>query len=138
MSLEAAFRNLLTTDGSVSAVVGTRIYPIRTPDNATFPCISYQRVSSQREHVMEGAGNLTFTTMQVDIWTPKITAAGAGGADIARDLARKVQTRLDGYRGTVLSVDIQGILSENETHGWEQEIEVYRVTQQWTVIHREG
>lgn len=138
MSIEAAIRSILVSNGAVSAVVSTRVYPTRTPDNATFPCISYQRVLSTREHRLDGAGNLTFSSFQIDIWTPKTTAGGGGGAEQARDLARKVQTALDGYRGTVLSVDIQGILSENETHGWEQEIEVYRVTQQWKVMHREG
>lgn len=137
MGIEAALRTILTGNTPVNNVVSGRIYPVRTPDNATFPCISYQRVSTQREHTLESAGNFTSCFFQLDIWCPRVSGS-QGGADMAQDLARKVQTALDGYRGTVTGVDIQGILSENESHGYENDIEVYRVTQQWRIMFREG
>jgi len=136
MSIEEAIFALLSTEQTITAIVKQRIYPIRTPDNAKIPCISYQRQSSQREHTLEAAGNFTYSRFAVEIWTPK--NPGIGGANMAQDIARKVQTRLDGYRGTVSGVDILGILSENETHGWESDVEVYRITQTWLVMHREG
>ena len=138
MSIEAALRGLLVANSPVNTVVSGRIYPTRTPDNATFPCISYQRVSTQREHTLESPGNFTTCFFQLDIWAQKLSPTNVGGAEVARDLARKVQTALDGFRGTVSGVDIQGILSENESHGYENDIEVYRVTQQWRVMFREG
>lgn len=139
MAIEHAFRTLLTNDAAVTAVVSTRIYLIRTPDNATFPCISYQRLDTTREHTLNGASTFSISTFQVDIWAPKISSNGlTSGPDIAQDLARKVQNALDGYRGEINSVDIQGILSNNESQGWEQDVDVFRVTQQWRIFHREG
>lgn len=137
MSIESALRAILVANTPVNTALGGRIYPTRTPDNATFPCASYQRVSTQREHTLESAGNFTTCYFQIDIWTPRVSGA-QGGADLAREIARKIQTALDGYRGIISSVDIQGILSENETHGYENDIEVYRVTQQWRIMFREG
>lgn len=148
--IEESLRNILLADAAVAGIVVARIYPVRTPDNATFPCISYARVNSDRAHRLDGPGNLTFTLFQFDLWADRqlkgnptawMTAnmpGVTGGAEICRRLARYIQTALDGYRGTVLGIDIQAILSENESQSWETDIEVYRLTQQWRVIHREG
>jgi|688.fasta_scaffold489349_3 hypothetical protein len=136
MSIEAALFTLLSTDSQIASVVKKRIYPVRTPDNAVFPCISYQRTSGQREHHLDGAGSLTFSRFIIEIWTPREHTTG--GAIMAQDLARKIQARLDGYKGTVSAVDILGILSENEAQGYESDVEVYRITQTWLIMHREG
>lgn len=133
--IEKALTTLLTTDTLLSGLISTRVYPIRTPDNVTFPCVVYQRIQSDRAHTLEDAGNLTFSRFVVDGWAAKNPPSGSYAQALA--IGRAIQAILDGYRGTVEMVDIQGILQINETHTWEPEIEVYRVSQTWQVIHRE-
>lgn len=137
-SIEASLRSLITGNAGISAIVSTRVYPVVAPDNVTFPCLTYQRITSAKEATLNDGGSFTTANFEINIWTPKTTAAGAGGFEQARDLARKIEGVLNGYRGTVSSVDIQGILIQNEAHGYETDIEVYRITQQWTVMFREG
>lgn len=136
-SIEASFRSLITGNAGIAAIVSSRVYPIVAPDNCVFPCITYQRINTSREHRLDGPGNFTTALFETIIWTKRETGSG-GGVEQARDLSRKIQAVLDGYRGTVSSVDIQGILGQNETHGYENDIEVFRFTQQWLVMFREG
>jgi len=134
-TIETAFRGKLATDTYLVSILGSRIYPVRTPDNPIYPCVTYQRLSTQREHNLEGAGNLSFSTFVIDIWTAR--NEGVGGFEHGTELSLEIRRVLDGFRGYFQGVDIQGILSENESQSWESEVEVYRITQNWLVIHRE-
>lgn len=45
---EDTFFSDLTNDAGVSAIVGTRVYPNKLPDDVTFPAIAYRTVSAVR------------------------------------------------------------------------------------------
>jgi len=131
--LDQAIRELLTANSAITAVTSTRIYNMRAPDNPTFPLITFQRISNIREHTMSGEqAKLTDTLVQVDCW-----ARESSGLAVVRQLAINVRLTLDNYRGTASGVDVQGIMSQNESDSWDETTEVYRVMQQFKVIHRE-
>jgi len=49
--LEVALTSYLTADGSeVAAMVGDRVFPVKVPEGAKLPCISWRRVSASRQY----------------------------------------------------------------------------------------
>lgn len=131
--LDTAIRARLVADGAVSALVGTRIYPIRAPDNPTLPMLTYQRISNIREHVMTGEqAKFTTTLFQIDVW-----AKESGGISQARSIAAAIRSSLDDFRGIITGIDVQGILSDNEWDTWDEDTETFRITLQFRIMHRE-
>lgn len=104
--VEKAIYTRLTTDATITAIIGTgdaaRCWPVNeAPQNPTDPYLIMQRVGSEPIENLSGGSGLIFAMIQVD-------AIGYVYLTI-KDLADKVRQRLQGFRGTVSSIDIGGI-----------------------------
>lgn len=132
--LDEAIKALLSGDSGVTNIVGTRIYPIRAPDNSLLPMITYQRVSNIKEHcVSKEKASFTDTVFQIDCWVKQSDTIG-----VLRNLASAVRNVLDDYRGVTSGIDIQAILSDNEfDQPWDDELKIFGVTQRYRIFHRE-
>lgn len=58
----------LSTSATVTALVSNRIYPLKAPQNPTYPFIVYQRVSCSPEYGVDGFHNLSNVTIQFDCY----------------------------------------------------------------------
>ena len=136
--LDEAIVALLKANSPINTVVGGRIYPIKAPDNAVMPMITYQRVSNLRESMITGEQpKLTETLFQLDIWVSQYTGQNSGISTL-RTISKNVRELLDAYRGTTSGVDIQAIMSENEfDYPWDEVAKIYGVTQRYRIFHRE-
>jgi hypothetical protein len=67
MSLESDLYTALSTHGGLSALVGTRIYPNRLPDNPTLPAVVYQRITTNH-NLASGNVPLIRARMQLDCY----------------------------------------------------------------------
>lgn len=132
--LDEAIYAMLIAAPAVTNIVGTRIYPIRGPDNPVFPMVTYQRVSNVREHcVSKETATFTDTIFQIDSWVEEATKLS-----VLRTLAAAIRTVLDDFRGVTSGVDIQGILSDNEfDQPWDDVSKIFGVTQRYRIFHRE-
>lgn len=101
MTIGAALRAHLAGDGSIAALVGSRIYPIRLPqpkkDQVNLPAIVYQRISGFRFKHLRGGEALARPRYQVDCW--------AQTHDQATTLGNLVRQRLNGFSGTWTDMD---------------------------------
>jgi len=104
--IEEALVSILAADGTVSGLVGTRIYPLVVPQNPTLPAVVYQRISGVREHTHDEVGDLARPRFQFTSIATTYSAAKA--------LANAVREALDNYSATKLSVVIDAIFVENE------------------------
>ena len=127
--METAVRAILAADGTVSGLVSSRIYPMKLPQGPTMPAITYSRVSGPRVETITGPSGLAHPRVQVDSWAS--TYAGV------KALATAVRKALDGYRGTIASVRVGGIIMDGELDLYEPGVEEYRVTQDYVVWHDE-
>lgn len=125
MGIEKALRDKLAANSTLNTGLTGRLYQVRAPENPDFPFLSVLRLDSDRDYTMEGYGNYTMAPFQIDLF----------GADYAslKVLARAVTKELSGFRGTSGGVDIQAIKQQNETDGWEDQVQKYRVTQVYKV-----
>lgn len=79
-----------------------RTYPVVIPEDPTFPVMTYQRITGNREKAMDGPPGLANPLFQISIWAETFTEA--------KELAEDVRQLLDGYSGD----DINGAFIEND------------------------
>ena len=129
MSIETAIRSELINDADVTALVGTRVYPVMMPQGFEMPCISYQRVSSDRIHTLSGPNGRVDASFQVDFY--------AESYSVVRDLADKARQVLDGFKGQLGGSEnnVGGIHLVSDRDLWQDNIEVYRVTHDYSVFY---
>ena len=130
MSIETGLRTQLVNNTAVAAIVGSRVYPVKMPLGYTLPCISYQRISSERYPFLDGPSGRVIPRFQVDCYAESYS-------DV-RELAEKVRLALDGFKGALGSeAHVGGISIQSERDLWEDNTEVFRVTQDYLVPHIE-
>jgi hypothetical protein len=118
----------LSTDAGVSALVGTRVYPTKAPQDAPLPCIIYQRFSDAAEHTQAGACDLASAFYQVDIIGENASSAAA--------VAEAVRNAMDGMRNVTAGgfyIRSAHLTSEDDSSILFQgsENERYLVSQDW-------
>lgn len=99
--MEEALRQLLTSHAPLTALVGSRIYWDEIPQDTARPCIVMYVVSSVPGYHQQGQDALTPSRVQIDC--QGITTASKWA------VARAVEARLSGYRGTVGAIHFSGI-----------------------------
>ena len=128
MTLETEIRTRLAADGTVSGEVSTRLYPVKLPQDPTYPAITYNRVSAPRLHHLGGVAGRATVRLSYNSWAE--TYAGA------QTLAAAVRASLDGFNGTLATIKCV-ISLENESDLYEQDVEIYRILQDYFVSHVE-
>lgn len=77
--VEDALFTLVSTDSTVTAIIGTKLYPHAAPPATAVPYVAYERISSVRPQAMQSApGNVRarFEFRSVDDTTVKARALG--------------------------------------------------------------
>lgn len=78
MSLESSFYTLLSTNAALTAIVGTRIYPVVTPTGAVPPCLVWQRVGSEAAD-LGGRAVRELARVDIDCYAETFDGAAAIG-----------------------------------------------------------
>ena len=108
----------LSTDGSITAYVGTKIYPDITPQNVQYPFVVYTIVNSLPVDFKDGQSNLEEITLQIDVYTQSY--------DDTQELANLIRNRLDRFTGTVEGIDVQTIkYMSSDSQVFNAELSVY-------------
>lgn len=114
---------------AVSTLVSSRIYPDLLPQEPTYPCVSYQRISTYRYPVYHGPSGAAAPRFQIDSWAA--TYAGA------KTLAAAVRVAMDAYHGSMSPMTVGVCEIVNETDVYDEEARVYRVIQDYRILHNE-
>lgn len=115
MSIESALFSYLSGVGGIAAIVGTRIHPLELPQNAVFPCITYQVISFQHTDSLTGSSGLGTARIQVNCWARNVTGSSSGYATML-SLRDAVRDAMDGFSGTwdATNIDHAYILDEGD------------------------
>lgn len=135
MSLETDLRVRLAADGAVSGLVAARIYALVLPQKPTLPAISYQRISGPRIQNLLGATGRAVARIQIDSWAETYVGAQTLAAAVRSSLNGFIGDLTDGgspaaTRGVVIRLD-------NERDNFEDELDLYRVIQDYLINHEE-
>lgn len=110
MSAETTLYGVLAADAGVTALAGTRIYPLLLPQEPTLPAITYQRISTTAVHTRSGNG-LAFVRLQLDCFA----ATYAGAKSLAAAVVAAVET-------------VDGAQQQQMLDGYDDSPEQFRVT----------
>lgn len=130
--VEEALKARLAAVAGVTALVVSRVYPVKLPQSATLPALTYQRISTARENAMGADPGIARTRLQVT------TAATSYSG--AKAVTEAVRAALQRYSGTSAGVVVLDVFLDNETDLFseeEDEAGVFLVAQDFIVIHRE-
>jgi Protein of unknown function (DUF3168) len=79
----------LKASPQVTALVGSRIYPMVIPQGVVMPAIAYQRISTVRPGSLRGPSGIADPRLQVNCW--------ADTYGTAKTVAEEVRQSLDGW-----------------------------------------
>jgi hypothetical protein len=127
--IEAGLHAHLSADAGVAALVGTRIYPLLLPQSATYPALTYSRVSGPRLDDLDGDAGLAHPAFQVTAWAPTYKAA--------KETAAAVRLALRGYRGPMGAADVADVRMIGDFDLYDQEAKVFHVAADFEIWHAE-
>ena len=119
----------------VTALVGTRVYPLRLPQGPTYPAIRYQKIDAPRTHLMTWDPGEVHARVQVDSY--------AKTYDGAQALAAQVRGALSRWGGAAGGVTVEHVFLDDERDIDEPEplhdgeSGIYRVMQDYIVHYGE-
>jgi len=113
--MEEALYSILTRP-LLASLINDRCYPNERPQSANLPCITYTRMSGNRDHAMGGRTGLVESRYMIDCWA--VDGGSKSGYLKAKELARSVVAIVaplnSAFRELVSGVDIQGIFIRSE------------------------
>lgn len=134
--LEEALLSYLTGYAGLTALISDRVYFMRIPQGATLPCVTFQRISTQRETTMQSSGatgDLARPRFQFDVWG---TTAAA-----VKPITDQIRAALNGKTGTIGSgayvLTIRAALVDNEDDEYNPEVNLYRSRSEYVIWHEE-
>lgn len=135
-TVEQGLVSYLTGYAGLTALVSTRIYPYMIPQDATLPCVTYQRIGTPRTltHGDTGAtGTLARPRIQFSCWAATLSSA--------MDIAYQLRAALNGKKGSIgtapNNVTVRAILVDNELDDRDPETKLFRVIADYLVWQEE-
>jgi uncharacterized protein DUF3168 len=120
--VEEALRGRLITFPAVNNLVGDRVYPDQAPQNATYPYIVFQRISTPRATAMGMDPMLAWPRFQLSILAREDLKTAY---ENAKDVVIAARAALRRFKGTQDGVVIQDImlLDENDIEAPDAEVQ---------------
>lgn len=135
-TLEEGLASYLSNFAGLTALVSNRVYPMRIPQNAGVPCVTYQRISTPREltHQSSGAtGDLAHPRFQFDAWAETYATA--------KSITDQIRAALNGKTGSIgtapNAVTIRASLVIEELTEYNSEVELYRIMSDYFIWQEE-
>lgn len=125
MAAEYAVKARLLAATGVTALVGTRVNPVKLEQNTTYPAITYRQVSRQPNSLFQGDAALSSTVVEVESYGLTYSSA--------RTTADAVKSALQRWSGTATGVTVQQIFFEGELSTYDPEIRHWAISQDYTV-----
>lgn len=120
-----AVYNILSNDGNITALVGSKIFPTFIPEDQNFPALIYRITEKNPQETKDGVfGSLD--TLLLEVYSTQ--------AENCIDIADTIRTAIDRYRGTAASVVIDRIRFEGSTDEvLIPELMLYHLSQQYEI-----
>jgi hypothetical protein len=114
MNVGEIIYGILSATTGVTTLVSTRIYPDMAPQNATFPYIVFQKLSTTPTDTKEGVSPLDKMLVQIDCYS--------NNYDTAHTIAAAIRVALDRYTGTINGHKVDKIIFSNDSSGSPQDV----------------
>ncbi len=126
--IESAIRTRLLADATVAALVGTRVYTGKMPQDATFPLITLTKVDKVSGLTLDGTVGPNQVRVQIDCWDSGVDGVRALADAVNGNDSQSSGGPLHGFAG--MSADdrlrLVELLAERATD-YEADTRLYRV-----------
>lgn len=129
MSIETGVVAHLIADGPVNALIAGRVHPWKVPQAKALPgpTITYEMVGDTPHRALSGPLDRTRPRFRFHCW--------ADTSLVAADLAAKVLTALDGFKGTMDDVPVSSVKFETQNDNFDDVPETYRRILDFVIAH---
>ena len=129
MEIEAALVSYIKSVPEITALLGEgdacRIYPLKLPQDPTYPAVTYQVVSGSRHHDMDIAyPRIQYTTF-------------AGTYSQAKELANLLRLHISRLKGVLSGIAIKQIQYINAVEFYQDDVGIYYIPQDFKIIYEE-
>lgn len=104
--IRSALRTYLLANSEVAALIGTRLYLTRIPENGSFPCVTFRRAGSGRHQDMRAASGYAEASFDFEIWSDDSEEVEA--------VCESLRQALQGYRGLMDTTPVSRVTLEDE------------------------
>ena len=118
------------------ALIGTRVYPRKLPQDATFPALTYFEVSGDRWVTHQGEDGVSEGRYQISCWA-KDGTTGVDGYAIAKGIADEVITKLNCFTGLMDTTTIQACRYLNEVDLGDEEMNLHQIALDFYITYEE-
>lgn len=112
-TIEEAVVSRMQGYASLTALIGTRLFPLIVPQDADLPAIAYQKISSPKTISHGGDSHLAQSRIQFTIQADTYSDA--------KSVSGQLRACWAGYRATVAGVRIDGALVQDDRDGWSEQ-----------------
>jgi hypothetical protein len=129
--IETGLVTFLNADTGVSAITGTRIYPMILPQNPTYPAITYSRNSVDRDMTLEeGQTDFASADIQIDAWSTSYSGA--------KTLWQAIKDAIQNFQGSMGAIAVQRAFVVGDLDVYEPDVGAYRCSMTVSIWHTEA
>lgn len=112
----------------ITAIIGSRMYPIVLPQDGTLPAIVYRQTGGEVVQAMGGSPGLKRKMIQLLALSPDVSQM--------RQIVEEIRIAYDRYRGTIAGVSINDIfVSDVGAEGYDDTLQVFYGSVDLTIWH---
>lgn len=115
--IETALHSRMSGYAGLSALIGTRIYPLHLPQKPVYPCAAYRRTSTKPVNLLSRDTDIMIANFDV--------AAFSRSADSTFAIAEQIRLCLQRWQGTESGVVIMDSMLTNIDQDYEPDLEIY-------------
>ncbi len=129
---EEALCSYLTSSFGIFALASDRVYPLMLPQNCPLPAVTYQKVSGDRLHSLQGDTGYTTPVFQI--------TSRADTYEQCKVLAEQVRLSLQNFTGTMgtSGFHIGAVLLIGEVEGYEPDTNSWYNNMDFKFHYEEG
>ena len=68
VDFETVLLRMLQEDAGLSALVGSKVFPLFIPSGNYLPCVTFQRLGGRPANTLSGASGMEEIALQIDVW----------------------------------------------------------------------
>jgi len=128
-AIEEAVFDRSQTFAGLNTLIGTRFFPMKLPQNPTYPACTYNRISSEHIRAMGADPGLARVRIQIDCWETQYS--------LVKVLQRQVRLAFERWSGTHAGVTVDDSLIETTFDNYDEDTNIYQVSIDFDVIFTE-
>jgi len=134
-TIEQGLLSYLTGYTGLTGIISTRVYWMTKPAGVTYPCMTYQRISTPRipTHDTSGSTGVAYPRFQFDAWATTYASAKA--------ITDQLRAALNGKTGSIGSgtnaITLLSSLVDAEVPDYDAETNLYRSRSDYIIWHAE-